>query len=160
MFCPKCGNADQQPETYCRQCGIFLVDFDKSTKKPTTPQQHLTANSILSLMTAIVSLTLAILLYSFFLGKVGTPVIIYITAGFLTAMCAWQVQTFWRTLLLRKHFKSPNNQIIEVELQNINQVFEKPVNTNKLLDEADLSHIVPPSVVEDTTKHLKVRNVK
>ena len=105
MFCPKCGNADQQPETYCRQCGSFLPDFDKLTKKPISPQEHLKANSWLSLMTAIVSLILAILLYSIFLGKADTPIIIYITGGFLIAMCAWQVQNFWRTLLLKKHFK-------------------------------------------------------
>ena len=161
MFCPKCGNADQQPETYCRQCGIFLVDFDKPTKKPISPQEHLKANSWLSLMTAIVSLTLAILLYSFFLGKNDTPAIIYITAGFLTAMCAWQVQTFWRTLLLKKHFKSPkNNKIVETESSNITPLYVKPVQTNKLLVRADLSNLVPPSVVEDTTKHLIVRNVK
>ena len=161
MFCPKCGNADQMPETYCRQCGIFLVNFDKPIKKPITPQQHLTANSILSLMTAIVSMTLAILLYSFFLGKNDTPLIIYVTAGFLTAMCAWQVQTFWRTLLLKKHFKQPENNLkVESVSVDTNPLFEKPVQTNKLLDEADLSNLVPPSVVEDTTRHLKVRNIK
>jgi uncharacterized membrane protein YvbJ len=158
MFCPKCGKSDQKPETYCRQCGMFLVDFDKPTKKPITPQQHLTVNSTLSLMTAIVSLTLAILLYSIFLGRADTHIIIYVTAGFLTAMCAWQVQTFWRTLLLKKHFKQPKDNI-KAENESV-QLYEKPRQTNKLLDEADFSNIVPPGIVENTTKQLKQKIVK
>ena len=71
MFCPKCGKSDQSPETYCRQCGNYQNDFDKPAKKTTTPEQHLTANTVLSLMTAITSLTLAISLYAIFLGKTG-----------------------------------------------------------------------------------------
>jgi len=156
MFCPKCGNADQLPETYCRQCGAFLPDFDKPAKKPVSPQTHLTANSVLSLMTAIVSLTLAILLHYYFLGQEGTPILIYVTAGFLTAICAWQVQTFWRNLLLRKHFKTPKNNLPEKnESVDTTPLHEKTVQTNKLLDEADFSNAVPPSVIEDTTRHLK-----
>jgi hypothetical protein len=156
MFCPKCGNADQVPETFCRQCGSFLPDFDKPTKKPISPQTHLKANSVLSLMTAIVSLTLAALLYYNFLGQEGTPVLIYVTAGFLTAMCAWQVQTFWRNLLLRKHFKTPRNNLPQKnESVDTNPLYQKPAQTNKLLDEADFRNVVPPSIIEDTTKNLK-----
>src|SRR5215204_3258767 len=103
MFCPKCGKADQSPETFCRQCGNYLPDFDKPARKQTTPEEHLKATAALNLMTAIVSATLAILLYLFFFNRLDTPVIIYITAGFLIAITAWQIQTFWRTLLLRKH---------------------------------------------------------
>ena len=102
MFCPKCGNADQKPETYCRQCGSFLPDFDKIKSKEIPPEEHLKANTVLSVMTALVSLTLAILLHVFFTGRENTPVLINITAGILTAMFFWQAQTFWRTRLLKK----------------------------------------------------------
>lgn len=160
MFCPKCGNADQQPETYCRKCGSYLPDFNKPAKKQQTPEDHLKANAFLNLLTAITSLTLAILLYSIFLGKEDTPVIIYVTAGFLTAMTAWQVQTFWRTILLRKHFKKQKLNTIQSTENQIEPQYVKSKPTNQLLNEADFSNIVPNSVTENTTKHLKQKVVK
>ncbi|MCY7375831.1 MAG: hypothetical protein LH472_07645 [Pyrinomonadaceae bacterium] len=155
MFCPKCGKADQQPETYCRQCGDFLPDFSKQIIKSTTPEEHIKANTVLNFMTGIVSLTLAILLYAFFLGREDTHLIIYITAGFLTAMFAWQVQTFWRTLLLKKHFKrrQTENSAAAVEAPNPTASFEA-APTKELLNEADFSSVVPATVTEHTTKQL------
>ncbi|MEP6903354.1 MAG: hypothetical protein ABJA66_16620 [Actinomycetota bacterium] len=161
MFCPKCGKAEQSPETYCRQCGDYLPDYDKSAKKEITPLEHIKVNTVLNLLTAITSLTLAILLYSFFLGKEDTPVIIYITAGFLTAMTAWQVQTFWRTILLRKHFKKRKNDAANQSANQLEPQYVESKPTRELLNEADLSNIVPTSVTENTTKHLnKVRREK
>ena len=150
MFCLNCGEADQKENSYCRRCGKFLPDFDKLRRRETTPEEHLKANSVLNLMTALVSLTLAISLYYFFLGSDDTPVIIYLTAGFLTAMFAWQVQTFWRTLLLKKQIVKPNR----VEDTETPKEFES-VPTRELLNEADFSANVPVSVVENTTKNLK-----
>jgi len=157
MFCPKCGKADQSPETYCRQCGNYLNDYSKPAKKTVTPEQHLTANAVLNLMTAITSLTLAILLYSIFLGRQDTPVIIYVTAGFLMAMTAWQVQTFWRTILLRKHFKKHKiNEQTSTENQT-EPPYLAPKTTNELLPEADFKDYVPASVVEKTTRKLRIK---
>jgi hypothetical protein len=159
MFCPICGKADQLSETYCRQCGNYLNDYTKPAKKTVTPEQHLTANIVLSLLTAVTSLTLAILLYSIFLGKQDTPVIIYATAGFLTAMTAWQIQTFWRSLLLRKHFKKQKRETSNQLNTDPEQQFFESKPTRELLNEADLSNVVPLSVIENTTKKLnKVRN--
>ncbi len=161
MFCPKCGKSEQTPETYCRQCGIYLTDYTKPFKKKIQPEEHLQVNTVLSLMSAVVSLTLAILLHIYFWGKGDTPIIIYITAGFMMAMFFWQAQTFWRTLLLKKHFKKRNiNEKSSTEEKNEPRVFvAKP--TNELLNEADLSNIVPTSVTENTTKSLdKVRSKK
>lgn len=157
MFCPKCGKADQAPETYCRQCGHYLQDYTKPVKRGHTPEQHLKANLFLNLMTAVTSLTLAILLYSFYLGKDDTPVIIYVTAGFLTAMTAWQIQTFWRTILLRKHFKKNKSDAANQPVDQNEPQYLEPKPTNELLNEADLSNFVPPSVTEHTTRHLKVK---
>ena len=163
MFCPKCGKSEQSPETYCRQCGNYLQDYTKPAKRENTPEQHLKANIFLNLLTAVTSLTLAILLYAMFLGKEDTPIIIYITAGFLTAMTAWQIQTFWRTLLLRKHFKKRKadaaHQTAEETKENVAPQNVAPPNfesmpTRELLNEADLSNIVPSSVTENTTRHL------
>ncbi len=150
MFCPKCGNADQKENSYCRQCGTFLPDFDKIKSKEIPPAQHFTANLVLSVMTAGVSLGLAIALYLMFLGREDTPIIIYLTAGFLTAMFFWQVQVFWRTLQLKKQF--PVKRKIE-KIVSENKI-ESVNTTNQLLKEADLSQVVPFSVTDDTTKHL------
>jgi len=160
MFCPKCGKADQQPETFCRQCGNYLLDYDKPAKRRHTPEDHIKANTVLNLLTAITSLVLAILLYSVFLGKQDTPVLIYVTAGFLTAMFFWQVQTFWRTILLKKHFKKK-------KIEGVNRT-ENPIKVpnleapeiKELLNEADFSNNVSASVIENTTRKLKVRNSK
>lgn len=104
MYCPNCGASGQSAESYCRNCGVFLPDFEKALAKQTTPRDHFTANTVLSVMTAVVSATLAILLYLRFLGREDTPVLIYVTAGFLTAMFFWQAQVIWRSVLLRKEF--------------------------------------------------------
>ena len=152
MFCPKCGKADQKPETYCRQCGEFLPDFNKKSKKTASPEDHIKVNTFLNLLTGIVSITLAILLYAFFLGKENTPPIIYITAAFLIAMFAWQIQTFWRTLLLKKHF---TRRQIENNAETPNQTARvDSAQTRELLNEADYANDVPMNVVENTTKKL------
>ena len=155
MFCPKCGKSDQSPETFCRQCGNYLPDFDNPAKKQTTPEEHLKANAALSLLTAIASLTLSILLFIIFKNMQDIHPIIYVTAGFLLTITAWQIQTFWRTLLLKKHFKKPRKQPA-VSTETAPREFEtKP--TNQLLSEADFENYVPASVVEKTTRKLKNR---
>lgn len=146
MFCPNCGKSDQTETTYCRNCGKFLPDFDKLKKRETPPEEHLKANNVLNIMTAIVSLPLAILLYVNFLGAENTPVLIYVTAGFLTAIFAWQVQVFIRSLMLKKQIILPKRDETEAELKSA---------TKDLLNEADFSDNIPASVSEYTTKNLK-----
>ena len=150
MFCPKCGNANQTENTYCRQCGTFLPDFNKLEKKTITPEQHLKANTVLNFLTAGTSLTLAILLYYFFLGQTGTHPVIYATAGFLIAIFGWQVQIIIRTFQLKKHFKKPENP---AQTGSAPTEFEV-APTNELLNEADFTSAIPSSVVKNTTKHL------
>ena|SRR5215204_779265 len=153
MFCPNCGKADQTVNSYCRQCGKFLPDFDNLKKRETSPEEHFKVNTILNIMSGVVSITLAVLLYAFFLGKQNTPPIIYITAGFLTAMFAWQVQVFIRNLKLKNQLLKKNKTVVETSE-------EKAFNSaepKRLLNEPDLSEYVPASVTEYTTKNLKVK---
>ena len=156
MFCPKCGKADQTPESFCRQCGNYLPDFDKAAKKTTTPEEHIKANAVLSLLTAVASLTLSILLFLTFKNYPDPHPIIYVTAGFLLTITAWQIQTFWRTLLLKKHFKKPKNQPAADNQNAPHEIEAKP--TNPLLNEADFANHVPASVVEKTTRKLRIKN--
>lgn len=147
MYCPKCGNPDQQPESYCRKCGLFLPDLVKK-KKEVSAEAHLKANAFLSLATAFVSLSFAIALYAVFLGREDTPLLIYLVAGFLIAITAWQVQVFIRTRMLRKQVArmQPKRDDPHIEIGGAEKAAGLP--------EAAMDHIVPPSVTERTTRHL------
>jgi hypothetical protein len=153
MFCPNCGKSDQEENSFCRQCGTFLPDFDKIKKREIPPETHFKANIVLNIMSGVVSITLAILLYSFFLGREDTPLIIYVTAGFLTAMFFWQVQVFWRNLQLKKQF--PKRKEFSAEPEN--KKISNDSKTKELLNEADFSDVVPAAVTENTTRDLKVK---
>lgn len=155
MFCPKCGNANQEPETFCRQCGNFLPDFDKIRKKEIPPEEHLKANSILTAMTGVVSAILAVLLYVNYLGRDDTPFLIYLTAGFLTAMFFWQAQTYWRTILLKKQLpKKRRGEPARIEAPDTNPLMEAE-RARGVLRESEAEATAPSSVVENTTKRLK-----
>ncbi|MEP6788859.1 MAG: hypothetical protein ABJB40_10540 [Acidobacteriota bacterium] len=149
MFCPKCGKSDQSPETYCRQCGVFLPDLSKPVKREHPPEEHIKVNSVLSLMTVIVSFTLAILLWSLMGFRPETHPMVYLTAGLLIAMGAWHIQTFIRTRKLKKQWKRRNRNIESEAASPLGSV-----STAKLLDSPDFSNTVPASVTERTTRHL------
>lgn len=150
MYCPNCGKSEQKADSYCRQCGTFLPDFEKIKKREIPPEDHLKANSVLNIMTAIASITLAILLYVFFWGREDTPVIIYVTAGFLIAMFGWQLQVFIRTLKLKKQIILPKRAENEEKTKDL-----KSAQTKELLNEADFSDAVPARSKKYTTKNLK-----
>lgn len=149
MFCPKCGNPNQTQNSYCRNCGVFLPDFDKLSKKEITPEQQITISSTFNFLSGLLSLILTIILHVLYTGKEGTPIIIYVVIGFLTANFFWQAQAFWRVRQIKKHLPNKrNNEEIEVNK------LESPVSTGKLLTSADFNDFVPASIVEDTTKQL------
>lgn len=155
MFCPKCGNPDQEPDTYCRQCGVFLPDLSKPFKPETPPEENLTVNTVLSLMTVIVSFTLAILLYLILAFRSNTHPLIYVTASLLIAMGAWHIQTFIRTRRLGQQWKRRNSNIESETAPVLGSV-----TTGKLLDQADFVDRVPASVTDHTTRHLSETRFK
>ena len=154
MFCPRCGKAEQLPETYCRQCGLFLPDLSKPVKRELPPEDHLKANTFLNALTIIVSFTLSILL---FVVKPGTHPLIYVTAGLLIAIGGWHIQTLIRTQKLKKQWKRRASLTeIQAALPETQPAFESP-STAKLLVPADFADSVPASVTENTTRHLAER---
>jgi hypothetical protein len=154
MFCPRCGNAEQLPETFCRQCGLFLPNLSKPVKRELPPEEHLKANTVLSLLTIVVSFTLSFLLFAVLPDK---HPLIYVTAGLLIAIGAWHIQTFIRTQKLKKQWKRrtplTESQAASPEIQ---PAF-KSASTAKLLDQADFENTVPTSVTEHTTRDLAER---
>ena len=149
MFCPKCGKADQTAETYCRQCGTFLPDLTRPAKRESPPEENIKVNTVLSLMTVIVSFSLAILLYAIMGFRPGTHPMIYVTAGLLIAMGAWHIQTFIRTRRLKKQWKRRGATVESGPGPTL-----RKATTDKLLDQPDFEHMVPTSVTDHTTRHL------
>lgn len=160
MFCPKCGNANQTPETYCRQCGIFLPDLSKPVKREHSAEEHLKANTVLSVMTIVTCFTLAILLYLFFGFRPNTPPLIYVTAGLLIAMGGWHVQTFIRTRLLKKQWKKISSPAEAETDPDETQPTSQTASTARLLDQADFESVVPASVTENTTRLLAEKTLR
>ncbi len=154
MFCPRCGRAEQAPETYCRQCGIFLPNLSKLVKRELPPEDHLKANAVLSALTIIVSFTLSILLWAFFGARSETHPLIYVTAGLLLGIGAWHIQSLIRTQKLKKQWKR-RTPVAEIEaaLPEPQPAFAAAA-TAELLDEANFADAVPASVTENTTRHL------
>lgn len=152
MFCPKCGRSDQQSETYCRQCGVFLPNLDKLVKKETAPEEHLTANTFFSGMTVVVSFVLAALLYSILAFRPDTHWLVYVTAGFLLAIGGWHIQTFVRTRALKKQWKR------RTPSAGVDAVLES--TTARSLDPANLENAVPASVTENTTRELNATKLR
>jgi hypothetical protein len=154
MFCPKCGKADQQENSYCRQCGEFLPDLNKKNKLAfggSTPEEQIRANLFLNLLSAVVSLTLAILLYLVFAHRETHP-IVYIVGAFLLATTMWQLSTFYVGLKLKKSFQKRRASDAAAESSPV-QIND--AKTKELLPEADFENTVPTSVTENTTRHLK-----
>jgi hypothetical protein len=139
------------PETYCRQCGLFLLDFSKPLKRESPPEEHLKANTVLSVMTIIASFTLSFFLFLVLGFRSFTHPLIYITAGILLAIGGWHIQTLIRTLMLKKQWKR-RTPLSEIQTAPI--AFGSGP-TAKLLDQADFADAIPASVTEHTTKHLQ-----
>jgi hypothetical protein len=154
MFCPRCGKADQLPETYCRQCGLYLTDFSKPLKRESPPEEHLKANTVLSVMTIVASFTLSFFLFLVLGFRSFTHPLIYVTAGILLAMGGWHIQTLIRNLMLKQQWKRrvPLGEIQAASPETPPAV--RSTSTGKLLDQADFADAIPVSVTEHTTRHL------
>jgi len=154
MFCSRCGKGDQMPETYCRQCGLYLLDFSKPQKRPSPPEEHLKANTVLSLMTIAASFTLSFLLFLILGFRSFTHPLIYVTAGILIAIGGWHIQTLIRTQMLKKQWKQkiPLREVQAAPTET--PISFKSSTTGKLLDQADFTDAIPASVTEHTTRHL------
>lgn len=158
MFCPKCGKSDQAPETFCRQCGVFLPDLSKPYKREATPHEHLRNNGILSGITIFVSLVMAILLYTILGFRPATHPLIYLSASMFLAIAGWHVATLYRTLKLRKQITprvSPG-EVLPASPEPLTSPTIDVAPTSPLLEAASQEGIAPISVTENTTRRLVI----
>ena len=141
MFCPKCGKADQSPDTNCRQCFTYLSDSE-----PVQPDK---LNSVLSALSAVTCFGLAVALYLYFLNLGAPPTIIYVTAGLLVAMGIFHIQALVRALQNRVHVSS--NQDF---LPTFPETIDRPTVANGILNKAEFESMVPVTITDVTTKNL------
>lgn len=150
MFCPKCGKADQSPDAYCRSCGEFLHDPNRSNIIAfggKTPQQNVNAINILSVLAAIASLLAAIWMYQ---TRFNEPIALYFGAALLLCNAFWHLSNFYTGLKLKRRLG--NSKSVEESLPS--------ATTRELLPEMNQDDLVPPSVTERTTRNLAVSENK
>jgi hypothetical protein len=152
MYCPNCGKSDQKENTYCRQCGEFLPDFEAKQKLPKTPAEQFQLSLVFNCLSALAAFSMAIVLYIFHFGNPDTHFTIYMAASLFTVIGAWQTVSFFNNLKLKRRF-------VRKEKETGEDLFEEKIikytETKELLPEADFENIIPTSVTESTTRKLK-----
>jgi len=112
MYCPRCGTADQEPESYCRSCGDFLLDYSGRSILisrlfgGSAPSTQINVNLILNLITILTSFLLLGFLhghYDALRARTGEtePSVIYLVYAFLIAISFWQLFSIVIGLRLR-----------------------------------------------------------
>lgn len=152
MFCPKCGRADQETDSYCRSCGEFLTDL---SSRPSllnrvfgisNPEKQLNLTLMIDLATAIVS---GFLLFSMmgYLDAVedrtGVPTsrMVYVLYAFLGLVSVWQLFSF----TIGTTFKKKLSASRRAHLQSQAAQSLPPVNNKDA---------VPITITEQTTRQL------
>jgi len=113
MFCPKCGKGEQTPDSYCRNCGDFLIDVTNNTSLMnrmlgiSNPDKQIKFALTIDLVTAIVSGLLLFMLMGYFDGAskatgIPPPGIVYLVYVFLGLVSVWQLLSFTVAATYRK----------------------------------------------------------
>ena len=154
MFCPKCGKGEQVPDSYCRNCGDYLVDPTNSASLVnrilgiSNPEKQVKFTLTIDLVTAIVSGLLLFFLMGYFDGmraKTGmpTPPIVYLVYVFLGLVSAWQLLSFTVGTTYRKKLSAGK------------RTSALPGQGDKhSLPAADNTNTVANSITEQTTRNL------
>lgn len=166
MFCPNCGNADQTENSYCRNCGEFLIDSTKNFNLIynffgiSAPEKQITVNLIIN----FIGLMLSVMLLGFLKGyydaganknpPVITPNVIYFVYAFLILISIWQILGIIFAANLRSKFK---NRKANKKWGKNGSVGENKLissQTREALPTAKLDDLTTPAIIEETTKNL------
>jgi hypothetical protein len=162
MYCSKCGEADQNVNSYCRNCGNFLLDDSSKFSLMNqilgidSPQKQVKVGMIMNVISFSVSFVLLLFLIGYGMGAElatgkSAPNIIYLVYIFLGLITVWQlINVIFSANLMIKMSRVPGNihrtsDETNAELTNS--------EARDYLPPADLQNVVP-SVVEETTKNL------
>ena len=168
MYCPKCGNAKQEPESYCRNCGEFLMDNSNLSflmnkmlggSRPTT---QINVNLAINLITIFTSFLLIGFLnghYDALKERTGeeAPSVIYLVYLFLIVISIWQMLS----LIVGVRLKSKLNgkkTASELESSEGLQDSLSSKQTQELISSSESHQTVPLSVTDESTKILNKVN--
>jgi len=172
MYCPKCGKAEQEENSFCRNCGAYLIDSSGKFNiinyffGVTTPEKQITANLLINFFALLLSVLLLGFLKGFYdAGEnknppVATPNIIYFVYAFLILISAWQLLGIIFAANLRSKFNKRKAQINSEA--NFSEEANKTISDKerKTLPTAKLDNFVPANVTEETTKNLSEKVIR
>jgi hypothetical protein len=167
MFCPSCGKGDQSPETYCRSCGEFLMDYSARSfllsklVGGSTPETQVKVNLIISAVTALISALLLGFLNGYYDAlyertRETPPPIIYLVYLFLGLVMAWQLLSFVIGLRLKSKIGG-RRKGLPADDPAAGPGALPPGTTRESLPPADVKRAVSTSVTEEATRILDER---
>lgn len=153
MFCPKCGKGEQKPDSYCRNCGEFLVDASSRSSLAvrilgiSNPEKQLNLTLTIDLITAIVSGFLLFSLMGYFDAvedRTGIPTtpLVYVLYVFLALVAVWQLFSF----TVGTGYKRKLSASKRAQLQSAQQ---------QTLPAANEEDVIPLTITENTTRKLE-----
>lgn len=166
MFCPRCGNGGQEPETYCRNCGQFLLDFTGRSLllkklwlwRGSTPANQVYLNLALNFITILTCILLIGLLNGYYDAREartgeGTPGIVYLIDAFLIVISLWQFLSIGVGVRLGRKLRRKGPAQVNTNLGETSGSFAS-METKKLLNQPLLNENLPISVTEEPTRVL------
>ena len=168
MYCPRCGNGGQEPESYCRKCGAFLLDYTGRSSllgrlwSGSTPSNQIYVGLALNLITILTCFLLIGFLNGYYDARAartgeGTPGIVYLVFAFLAVISLWQFLSLAVGVRLgRKLSRRRSIQSGETELHsNIPDAGARPELSTRPLNEG-----LPIPITEESTRILEQRERK
>ncbi|HSK71806.1 MAG TPA: zinc ribbon domain-containing protein [Pyrinomonadaceae bacterium] len=171
MFCSNCGKADQKENTYCRNCGEFLVDSTDNLNLIlklfgiSTTEKQVTVNFFISFIVLLLTATLLGFLMGYYragedkVPPVETPTVIYFVYAFLLFISLWQVLNLIFAANIRKKFTKKNTDKKRENLSEIDEGKLHSAKTQEFLPTAKINPIENRIIREQTTKALKKRPI-
>ena len=164
MFCPRCGSADQQPDSYCRNCGEFVTDHAAASHVVSTifggstPSAQINVNLAIDLLTILACFLLIGFLnghYDALRTRTGEapPTVIYLVYAFLLTISAWQFFSLVVGARLRSKLGRKRKDVMASEPAPSPSAFGT-AKTRELQHDIEVP-LTPLSVTEDPTKILK-----
>ncbi|MCO6510562.1 MAG: hypothetical protein J5I65_07185 [Aridibacter famidurans] len=156
MFCPTCGKSDQTENTYCRQCGEYLPDFESGGNMPKSPAEQFKMSLIFNVLSAVAAVGMATALLIYHAGMDDVTPLIWSAISLFYVIGIWQTVSFFNNWKLRKRFIRKEKFKKKGKGAETGKL-EGSDEPELILPEADPSHAVPSSVVEETTRELEKR---
>jgi hypothetical protein len=149
MFCPKCGSGEQSPESYCRNCGVWLTDPDTSSAsgifRKTTREEKIRKIRTLELVSIGMSLTSAAIIFAFLFGSLDRGLLFLAMACGLVVAVYQAVTIYLGQKVMRT---MPRQTSMPEKLSATGPALVMPPARTRQLN-------VPASVTEGTTELLE-----